>query len=690
MKSSDSERNAEPFTFLVDSGASHHAVPHTKFLIDYNPFANPTLVRTATDTIANSLGQGDLLLLIEFAKRKFVLKLKSVQYVPDVHDHIISANAFNVQFGTTITLSTSTGTISSRRLKAKIGLLHVRNRVYRLYAKILSADYVSDLLDGSIYFESWTPKISNIKTMTDNSNRSKDSTITSSCSNSLKHKNNSLHTVQKTDALIAKTTVKRSIKKISPEKLKMLEKEGEIWHERLGHINQSSLNRLKHVAQGIPDFIYKKITENCTTCGLSKLTRKVFNEDRDRASRPCEIIHADLIGEITPPTAYLKNKYIMTLIDDYTRYLQVFTLKSKTEVANCLEIGLRTFQSMFTSSCQFGTFRSDNGTEFVNSEVDRVLEMYKMTRQCAEPNAHEHNGLIERLNRTLEERIRALIISAGFPDKFWGVAVHCAAYLYNRTPHSALNFITPYEKAFDKIPDLSYLRRFGARTYVLNEKLPKGNKIKPRSIITYLVGFTSTGYEVYNPKTRKIMKVCNAKVDETNLYRHDFPNDNIPNILFPKSTPTETEMSYSSDRVISVNNEIQTSSGDLVAGRSSDRALPNSRTPEIQIETEINYDRDNDPPNDDNHTNDESTIETAINYDWDADPRKIFSLNFYTHFDKHIHAIDEIPITYDEAISGRSKHHWLPAIQSELDSIEAHEVWDIVPKTKEMRPVPIK
>jgi hypothetical protein len=51
---------------------------------------------------------------------------------------------------------------------------------------------------------------------------------------------------------------------------------------------------------------------------------------------------------------------------------------------------------------------------------------------------HESNGLIERLNRNIQEKVRALLISACFPDAFWNEAALHAVHLYNLTPHSKL------------------------------------------------------------------------------------------------------------------------------------------------------------------------------------------------------------------------------------------------------------
>lgn len=113
---------------------------------------------------------------------------------------------------------------------------------------------------------------------------------------------------------------------------------------------------------------------------------------------------------------------------------------------------------MFSEKYAFKFIRCDNGTEYTGNATTCILDKFNIELQTAEPYTHEHNGTIERLNRTLEERIRALLISSGFPLSFWGLATHCATYLYNRTPHSALNFITPFEKAYDKQPEEKYIK----------------------------------------------------------------------------------------------------------------------------------------------------------------------------------------------------------------------------------------
>ena len=49
----------------------------------------------------------------------------------------------------------------------------------------------------------------------------------------------------------------------------------------------------------------------------------------------------------------------------------------------------------------------------------------------------EHNGVAERLNHTLLERVRAMLHGSGLPKFLWGEAVKHAVYLKNRASTKA-------------------------------------------------------------------------------------------------------------------------------------------------------------------------------------------------------------------------------------------------------------
>ena len=63
------------------------------------------------------------------------------------------------------------------------------------------------------------------------------------------------------------------------------------------------------------------------------------------------------------------------------------------------------------------------------------------------PGTPQHNGVAERINRTIIEKVRCMLRMAKLPKPFWGEAVQTAYYLINRSLVVPLGF---------DIPDISY------------------------------------------------------------------------------------------------------------------------------------------------------------------------------------------------------------------------------------------
>lgn len=664
-------------SMLVDSGASHHAVPSQDILSNFVKYVKSKIVKTAVNENGESSGHGTLTLMLECQHRKFIVKLRHVQVVCKLTDNILSVRAFNRQFGTRVMLNANTGMISSGKLKTKIALIHVRNEVYRLQAKIAKDDKFQMKYTKILIVPTCESKVN--ATAGCSSVRAGEllkpddftgKTIVTSISGSGTHDHEvQLKTIRK------KKTGKKALTK---EKLDLLVSEGDKWHSRMGHLSATYLNKLKQVATGLPEFVYKKTTESCATCALSKSTRKTFGKDRERASRPNEIVHTDLIGPISPKSTS-QSTYLLTVVDDYTRYAHVYALKNKFKVPKCLDAGLASLAGMFNGQ-KFRFLRCDNGTEFVGAATRKVLDKYDYIQvQVSEPFAHEHNGLIERFNRTIEEKIRSLLVMSGLPTTFWGILAQTAAYIYNRTPHSAIDFITPFEKAFNKQPDVTNIRMIGCRAYVHDETIAQGKKLHPRAYIAYLVGFTPTGYRTYDTKTHKVQQVCNVEFDERFSYRHDYPNSSHESVEF--IWPTTNDIRNTLGRV---DDSSGTSVRAGISRSETETSTGNTRTVN-QVTENANV----------NETQ-EQVIE--IDYDWDVDPLKItkFSTNdvsesVYSHFDKHIYTCDKVPLTYGEATTGSEKDKWNAAIKSELESISKNKVWEIVPKKpKQKGIVPLK
>ncbi|GKF68622.1 putative RNA-directed DNA polymerase [Tanacetum coccineum] len=67
--------------------------------------------------------------------------------------------------------------------------------------------------------------------------------------------------------------------------------------------------------------------------------------------------------------------------------------------------------------------RSDNGGEYIGP-FDEYCREHGIQHQKTPPKTPQLNGLAERMNRTLVERVRCLLSHAGLPASFWGEALN--------------------------------------------------------------------------------------------------------------------------------------------------------------------------------------------------------------------------------------------------------------------------
>ena len=109
--------------------------------------------------------------------------------------------------------------------------------------------------------------------------------------------------------------------------------------------------------------------------------------------------------------------------------------------------------------------RTDNGLEFVSEQFNEFCRKIGIKRHKTVPHTPQQNGLVERMNRTILERVRCMLLSAGLPKAFWGEAANTTAYLINRCPSSALGFKTPMEAWSGEPPDYSKLKVFGSLAF---------------------------------------------------------------------------------------------------------------------------------------------------------------------------------------------------------------------------------
>ena len=135
--------------------------------------------------------------------------------------------------------------------------------------------------------------------------------------------------------------------------------------------------------------------------------------------------------------------------------------------------------------------------------------------EYAATNTPQQIGVSERDGQTLAGVTRCLLKDGDFPPSMWGELMLTAAYLLNRSPHSALGGATPYSKLHNKSPDLSGLRVIGARAFVHHERYRK--KLDDRAFEGKLCGFglDSQTYRILNPSNGAVVESRNVTFIES-------------------------------------------------------------------------------------------------------------------------------------------------------------------------------
>lgn len=262
---------------------------------------------------------------------------------------------------------------------------------------------------------------------------------------------------------------------------------------------------------GLPELKDKFL--NCEPCRLGKTKRKSFKPiGRTRSQRPLEHLHMDLCGPF-PTQSHEGHKYFMTIIDDFSRKVTVYPIKTKDEAFDCF-IRFQKRAERFLNN-KILNVRTDNGLEFINLKFNSLFEEQGIFSERTNTYTPEQNGIAERFNYTAVDAIRTLLKDSGMPDKFWSEALLCFTYTWNRVCHGSQHK-TPFELYGGRKPSIKHLKSFGTPAYVGTPKQLR-RKLHMRAKRGTMMGYAmkTRGYRIWIPEDRKIVETINVTFDET-------------------------------------------------------------------------------------------------------------------------------------------------------------------------------
>nr|GEV13511.1 uncharacterized mitochondrial protein AtMg00810-like [Tanacetum cinerariifolium] len=228
-----------------------------------------------------------------------------------------------------------------------------------------------------------------------------------------------------------------------------------LWHQRLSHLNVTTINNLvnNNLVQGLPKMKFEK-DHLCSACEQGKIHRKQHKSKMAFASnKPLYLLHIDLCGPIRVESINGK-RYVLVVVDDYSRYTWVFFLHSKDEASEVIISFIK--KTQLNLQLQVQRVRTDNAPyELMNKRKPNIKFFRVFGCRCYILNDYEDVGKLKA-----KEDIRVFV---GYSKEY------AAFRIYNkqsRKIHESVNVNVDEiskmaSKQFSLEPGLSNLNKTG-------------------------------------------------------------------------------------------------------------------------------------------------------------------------------------------------------------------------------------
>lgn len=429
------------------------------------------------------------------------------------------------------------------------------------------------------------------------------------------------------------------------------------WHRRFGHRNLVDVKKMFEDGcfSGVKLKSCNCPKENvCVTCCEGKLSKQKYpKESKRRTTGILDLVHSDLCGPFDVPTPR-GNKYLLTIIDDFSRYVKHYFLKKKSEAIGFIKEFIQYGETQYGKTVKI--FRSDRGGEYMSNEIDDYFRSKGIVHQLSSPKCPQQNGVAERKNRYVVEMARCLLFQSGLDKKYWGEAVNTAIYVENRLAVKFNHGVTPYEKWVGVKPNLNYFKIFGSSAYVYDTN-PRRKKLDKKCKELVFVGYSeeTKGYRFLDTATNNIVVSRDAKFEESK-------------VLKPKNRSDQGSL-------ISIRLLSDKSFGNVQESteEESEEEFEDARQEEDELENQENI-VDETQDNPEEHAGIENAIDVPNRVSTRSNkgrpPARLIACT----------AIAEItePRTFKEALSLPEKEKWLIAMKEEVDAINENDTWDLV------------
>lgn len=492
-----------------------------------------------------------------------------------------------------------------------------------------------------------------------------------------------------------------------------------LWHRRLGHLSRGGLRALRKNNQLMFQNVQEFNVEECIACLQGKQVSKPFPVgEAKRAAQPLELLHSDICGPM-PVCSWGGARYLMTITDDYSRKSWGYLLRNKSEVMSTFI----TFKAIVENQTglRIKTLRSDGGGEYCGAKFEAYLRNEGIVHQVTVPHTPQQNGVSERLNRTIMERTRCMLMESGLRREYWGEAVMTAMYLKNHSPTSSLGGSVPEQVwTGSSSLNLSHLRVFGCIAYALKPE-SKRNKLDSKSTMCVFVGYSNTtkGYRLVEPlRPRRIFfsrnvnflenkflrdmnKVLSNESKENNI-SFNFDMNNIQCNNSNLNNVSENLNINNNDNLIMNDNNSSQESNEIGSDSCDNQNISDISAPESEYCTGSDKDASCSSPaaedssicrNDVSQTGgDIAVVSPEVPVATTSRPaRSTRGVKPLRYADYSLFTQAELePVSYEEAMSSSNSEEWQRSMQREFEALTKNKVWELVDRPVDQKVVKCK
>ncbi|GKA59927.1 retrovirus-related pol polyprotein from transposon TNT 1-94 [Tanacetum coccineum] len=199
------------------------------------------------------------------------------------------------------------------------------------------------------------------------------------------------------------------------------------------YLNFDTINQLakQGLVKGLPKLKYTK-DHLCLACQMGKSKKEPYpHKPEPSTNEKLQMRHMDLCGPMRVLASINGKRYILIIVDDYSRFTWVKFLRTKDEAPEKIIKYLKQTQVSLKATVRY--LRIDNDIEFINQLLRNYTENVGITHHTSIARTSQQNGVVERHNHTLVEAARTMLIFSKSLFFVWAEVVAIACYTQHRS-----------------------------------------------------------------------------------------------------------------------------------------------------------------------------------------------------------------------------------------------------------------